>query len=132
MSLSYRKYENRISLFKYCWCIKDKVSRSLQIKWSIVKYSNAYFGNGSHCNVCHEENYRYLFEDAGCPGYDTKSHLMVRLHSWSLDYGEYSFITISLSSSLTQIVVQVRVSSIDQIELFNHFLRIIMISYLKR
>ena len=32
----------------------------------------------------------------GCPGYDTKLHLIVRLQTCSLENVEYSFITITL------------------------------------
>ena len=58
-------------------------------------------------------------------------NLMERFQSWSLGNVEYPFITITPRSTLTGVVVSVRVSSIDQIELFNYLLKIIIISYLK-
>ena len=41
-------------------------------------------------------------QDLGCPGYDSKLHLMVRHDLCTLGNVEYSFITITLKSTLTK------------------------------
>ena len=65
------------------------------------------------CQVDRQTHYRY----------NIKLHIMVRLPSYSLGNVEYSFITITLRSTL---VVPARVPSMSQIELFNLLLRIII------
>ena len=62
-----------------------------------------------------------------CPDYDTEQHLMVRFHSWGL--GVWSTPSLSLRSRTLWpgMALPVKVTSMDQIELFNHLLRIIII-----
>ena len=67
-----------------------------------------------------------------CHKCDIKLNQMVRLLSWSLGNIDNLFMNITLRSPLIWLVVSVRVSSVGQIELFNHLLRfIILICYLK-
>ena len=56
-----------------------------------------------------------------CPGYDTELHLMVRLQSWS--FGECGVLLHCHYSQVhsLEMVVLVRVRSMGQIEMFNHF-----------
>ena len=70
-------------------------------------------------------------QDFGCPTYDTKLHLIVRLYSLIFGMGNIPSLLLLLSSLWLGVVVPVRVPSIGQIEPFNHLLRIITICPLK-
>ena len=61
----------------------------------------------------------------------TKFHLMVRLQSWTLGNMEYPSLLLLSGTLWPGEVVLVRSPFMSQIELFNHLLEIIIISYLK-
>ena len=67
-----------------------------------------------------------------CPGHDNKLHLMVRLQSWRFG-GMWNTPSLPLLPGPIRsgVVAPVRVPSLGQIELFNHLLKSIIISYLK-
>ena len=58
----------------------------------------------------------------GCPGYNIKLHLMIRLQFWYLGNVEYPFIGITSKFTLTWAVVSVRVPFIDQTDILANYL----------
>ena len=58
----------------------------------------------------------------GCPEYDTKLHLMVRLQFWSWSTPSLPLLLVLLSP---EVVVPVRIPCISQIDLFNKYLYLI-------
>ena len=62
-------------------------------------------------------------EKRGCPGYDAKVHLMVRLQFWrSREYGITPSLSLLLGSLWLRVVLAVMVPSRDQIDLFENYL----------
>ena len=62
------------------------------------------------------------YSTTACPGNEIKLYLIVRLPSWRFGNAKKSFIIITLWSTMTRSIISVRVSSTDQIELFNYLL----------
>ena len=70
-----------------------------------------------------------------CPMYDTKLHLMMKLHSWSLENVYYLFVTIIFSSTLIRnsSTCSDPIYESNRVKSMSHLLKIIItfIDYLK-
>ena len=127
----------------YCWralgmisIVLYKVQYNRYFSFCMIFFFSIYPVNGDYFDS--NVNYTLLVElkkcyflprskipptgNSGCPGYDAKLHLVVRLQFWRLGSVEYLFIVITLRSPLwLRVVVPIRIPSVGQIDQFANY-----------